>query len=277
VTTAPKLIFNHGRREKQEERPIDWVWPNHLRTGTYVSFSGRQGTFKSTIAQEIAARYTTGRTMPMAGEKAEPGLPAGHVLFIHAEDDRAEVEDGFERAGGDFDRWTSMPATGRDGDPLNILEHLKEVEEVIREKSIRLVIIDGQNSVVGAPDISTDMKARNGVSNKLHQFAQRLNVCLIGIRNEDAEGRALGAQSMGDIARCVLRAVEIEPRTTTPYCMLKFVKVSDTARENYPDIPFSVQNNGGNNRCILWGKSMAVDLKGSLNETKAAKAKGVTT
>ena len=91
-----------------------------------------------------------------------------------------------------------MPATLRDGNPMNVLEHLGEIEQVIREYGIRLVIIDGQNSVVGTPDISTDMKGRFNVTNRLHQFAQRLNICLIGIRNEDSTGRAMGSQSMGE-------------------------------------------------------------------------------
>src|SRR5262249_51470375 len=153
---------------------------------------------------------STGKAMPLC---REVGMPAGHVLYLYAEDNRDAVENGFEWAGGDFGRWHSMPAQTRDGDPLNVLEHLGEMEQAIREYGIRLVIIDGQNSMVGAPNISTDMLARNNVTNKLHQFAQRLNVYLVGIRNEDAEGRALGPQSMGDIGRCVLRAVELKPET----------------------------------------------------------------
>jgi hypothetical protein len=254
VTAEPKLVIQHGRRPAMEERPIDWPWPNHLRCGSYVSFSGRQGTFKSTIATDLAARYTTGRAMPMCDKV---GLPPGHVLFLYAEDDRDMVENRFQWAGGDFAKWHAMPAVTRDGDPLNVLEHLREMEEVIREFGIRLVIIDGQNSVVGAPNISTDMLARHNVSNKLHRFAERLNVCLIGIRNEDREGRAMGPQSMGDIGRCVLRAVESERVTEPPSCKLIFEKVTGTARTNYPPIDYTVKDHGGSHAEIIWGESPA--------------------
>ncbi|VTS01592.1 -like protein : Uncharacterized protein OS=Nitrolancea hollandica Lb GN=NITHO_3110008 PE=4 SV=1: Toprim_2: AAA_25 [Gemmata massiliana] len=250
VQAEPKLMIHHGRRPAMEERPIDWIWPDHVRCGTYVSFSGRQGTFKSTIAQQLAALYTTGRNMPMCDRV---GLPPGHVLYVFAEDNREEVENGFEWAGGDFNKWHTMPAVKRDGDPLNILEHLGEIEATVREYGIRLVIVDGQNSVVGAPNISTDMQARVNVTNKLHQFAQRLNLCLIGIRNEDAEGRALGPQSFGDIGRCVMRTVQTDAGPP-PYCVLRFVKVSDAPREKYPDVPYSVADRGGSRREILWGK-----------------------
>jgi hypothetical protein len=146
-----------------------------------------------------------------------------------------------------------MEARTKDDNPLNILDNLPEIEQTIREYGIRLVIIDGQNSMVGAPCIVTDMLARHNVTTKLHQFAQKLNVCLLGIRNEDAEGRALGPQSMADRARCVLRAVDKNPGKDPPYGRLEFVKVSDAARKFYPPIPFEVEDLGGSSRKILSG------------------------
>jgi hypothetical protein len=256
VTAKPKLLIGHGRRQSKDEREIEWVWEHHLRCGTYASFSGKQGVFKTNIAVELVARYTAGRPMPAMDK---PSMPAGAVLYVHAEDDRDKVENTFERAGGDFDKWHCLGAQTRDGAGLNILEHLREIEECVREYGIRFVVIDGQNSVVGTPHIQTDMLARNHVSGPLHRFAQKLNVALLGIRNEDNTGRALGPQSMGDIARCVWRAWETEPKSTPPYCYLNFVKVSDTARANYPAIPYSVQDlsaqTGDKSALkILWGE-----------------------
>jgi hypothetical protein len=279
VAPKPKLIIYHGRRSEDKVRKIEWIWPNHLRCGTYVSFGGFQGTFKSTLAFEIASRYTTGSPLPtwkdgkLSWEEVE--MPAGHVLYIYAEDGRDEAEDAFERAGGDFDYWHGMPAQTGEGEDLNVLEHLAEMEQIIREFGIRLVIIDGQNSVVGAPCIATDMLARSNITNKLHYFAQKLNICLIGIRNEDADGRALGPQSFADIGRCVMRAVEEDRGSDPPYCKLEFVKVSDTARKNYRPIPYSIADHGGNRREVIWGKckpSLKEGLaKGAANRAAAAK------
>jgi 5S rRNA maturation endonuclease (ribonuclease M5) len=262
AVAKPKLIIHHGRKPEGERRPIEWPWPNHLRLGTYASFSGWKGTQKSTVMLDISARYTTGRPMPTmkAGKLAWEaiGMPAGHVLFIHAEDDADSVEERFDLAGGDFDKWHRTEATTGDGGTLNILENLQEIEEIIRQYGIRLVIVDGQNSVVGAPQIATDMKARTHLTNPLHQFAMRLNICLLGIRNEDRDGRALGAQSMGDIGRCELRAEGVQGETE--YYRLQFPKVNDTARSNYPDIPYSVEDlskgdiRHSNRRRIVWGK-----------------------
>ncbi len=252
VVAEPKLNIHHAWQDQMKApKKIDWVWLNHIRCGTYVSFSGVQGTLKTTIMVEIAARYSTGRAMP--GDELR-GMPAGHVLYVHAEDDKDTVELAFNRAGGDLTKLTTIAATLRDGDPLNMLEHLKELEQLIGEYSIRLVVIDGQNSVVGAPDISTDMKGRHNVTNRLHQFAQRLNICLVGIRNEDANGRAMGSQSMGDLSRCVMRANRLDDHVKTRCYELCFVKVSDAAPSTHPTIRYQVKDCGGNHRQIEWGK-----------------------
>jgi hypothetical protein len=254
----PQLVIHDGRR-KEEDRPVDWIWPDHLHCGTYASFSGARGTFKSTIAAEVAARYTRGLPMP----KAETvGMPAGHVLYLFIEDTRSTVEDRFQHAGGDFDKWHAWEAHIRSGEPLNILEHLSELEATIRQLGIRLVIIDGQNSVVGQPNISTDMLARTNVTNKLHQFAQRLNICLLCLRNEDKEKRAMGPQSMGDMARCIWRTQEHhrafdEPPDGFRYFALEFPRITLVAAAKSRPIQFAVADNASANAPveILWGKS----------------------
>jgi hypothetical protein len=247
------LAWEHGwERESARPEVIDWVWPDRLRCGSYCSFSGFQGTMKSTIARDLVARYASGRPLPGC---EGVGLPAGHVIYVTAEDSPETVWTDLERGGADKNLVTVLPATLKDGDPLNVLEHLEELRQMVRKLAARFVVIDGQNSVVGAPCIATDMLARTNVTNKLHQFAQREGVCLLGIRNEDREGRALGPQSMGDIARCVLRVVQVGEEDGRRYYELRFEKISDAAPSTHPPIPYSVEDLGGSARRILWGET----------------------
>jgi hypothetical protein len=255
VAAEPKLAWSHGwERKDTEPEVIDWIWPDHIPCGTYVSFSGKGGVLKSTIIRELIARYTKGEAMPTC-DRVE--LPAGHVIYITAEDGEKKAWTELDRAGADGGKVSVLPALTRDGDTLNVLDCLGELEQAIKEHSTRLVVIDGQNSVVGAPCIATDMLARHNVTNKLHYFAQRLNIALIGLRNEDQEGRAYGPASMGDQGRCVMRAEEDETpaKDGQRYFRLIFKKVSDAAPETHPPIPYSVENLGGSSRRILWGKS----------------------
>ncbi len=196
-----KLDWEDGwQRAKQGPEVIDWVWPNRMRCSSYISYSGRRGTMKSTVIREVIARYTQGK--PLHGCD-RPGMPAGHVVYITAEDGTATAWASLELAGADMNRISILPATLKDGDPMNILDHLDELRQKIRKHGTRLVVIDGQNSVVGAPNISTDMLARHNITNKLHQFAQKENVCLVGIRNEDIDGRAYGIPAATRLVRGV--------------------------------------------------------------------------
>jgi hypothetical protein len=252
VIPEPKLAWEHGwLRGPAVAEADDWVWPDRLPCDSYVSYSGKRGTLKSTVMRELIARYTRNEPLPGC---CTVGLPAGHVILVTAEDSTRRAWEALELAGADTQYITVLPATLKDGDPMNILEHLDELRQTVRQYGVRLVVIDGQNSVVGAPCIATDMLARHNVTNKLHQFAQQEKVCLVGIRNEDQDGRALGPQSMSDLGRAILRSVELKPDGDDRYFELRFERISDRAPSTHPPIPYSVEDLGGSSRRILWGK-----------------------
>jgi hypothetical protein len=269
VVAQPRLAWVHASELKSEEEVIDWVWPDRMRCGSYVSFSGYRGTLKSTLMREVAAKYTQGELMP---ECEELGLLAGHVIYITAEDSIETAIKGLKLAGADMDRVILLPAVLKDGDMMNVLEHLEEIRQKVREYGVRLVIIDGQNSVVGAPCIATDILGRHNVTNKLHQFAQKENICLVGIRNEDMDGRAYGPASMNDLSRCIIRSVQVGSVGHDRYFELRFERISDSAPETHPPIPYSVENLGGSSRRILWGKLMPEPPKPA--KRKGGKATG---
>jgi hypothetical protein len=248
-----QLDWEHGwELTDTEPEVIEWVWPFHLRTRTYASLSGKRGSQKSTLIRELIARFTRGEPLP---DCHETGLAPSHVIYITAEDNKKTAWTDFKRKGADMSRLTVLPALKKDGDCLNILSDLEEIRCMVRAQGTRWIVIDGQNSVVGAPPISTDMQARTRLTNKLHQFAQVENLCLLGVRNEADDGRAYGPASMNDLARCILRTKELEMYGGDRYFLLKFDRVNDAAPSTHPDIPYSVIDLGGSHREIAWGKS----------------------
>ena len=61
----PRLAWEHGwERAPGARPPDDWVWPDRLPCGSYVSYSGKRGTLKSTLMRELVARYTRGKPLP---------------------------------------------------------------------------------------------------------------------------------------------------------------------------------------------------------------------
>jgi hypothetical protein len=258
VVREPKLAWSYGWEDAgdDDDEHIDWLWPHRLRTKTYASLSGRKGTFKSTLVLDLIARYTRGDPMP--GQQ-EAGLPAGYVIYITAEDGVKDARHRLKRAGADMSKVMVLPGVLKDGDQLNVLDNLDELRHKVREKWVRWIILDGQNSLVGAPCIAHDMLARHNVTNPLHQFAQQENLCLLGLRNEDRDGRPLGPQSLGDQGRCVWTAREVPVRKTAGrrYFELSFT-VNDAPRCLHPPLPYAVADLPGSTRLILWGESPPV-------------------
>jgi hypothetical protein len=171
VIADSPLAWSHGwdRAANAAEEVIIWVWDCRLCCGTYASFSGRKGTLKSLLMREIVALYTQGKALP---DCTEASLPPGHVVYVTAEDIVGKAWAELLRFGANKDLISVLPAVLKDGEQLNVLDQLPHLRQIVRQYGTKLVVIDGQNSVVGAPCIATDMLARVNITNKLHQFAQ---------------------------------------------------------------------------------------------------------
>jgi len=259
IEAAQRLFFVRGDEVKSERKT--WLWPGRIPCGSAVSFEGDQGTFKSTIARYLCAQVTIGGTMP---DGSPLGIPAGPVLYFTAEDSAATVRDIVRLHGGNLERLFVHELELPDGDLLDILTVLPEIESQARLTGAKLVVVDPINAFIADYDVATDVKARRHVTGPLHNFAKRTGVCLLFLRNwaKGAEGsstqRALGPSSMSHVCRCCMNTAVVEVGPPF-YGKLIWSKVND-ARHPKP-IPFSAQDesNGvedhSHYRRILWGKS----------------------
>ena len=64
-----------------EPRAVDWLWGGRIPMGTATIIDGDPGLGKSTLALDLAARLTTGSSMP----DGTPGT-IGSVIYLTAED-----------------------------------------------------------------------------------------------------------------------------------------------------------------------------------------------
>jgi hypothetical protein len=276
VQPESKLAWSFGWEGCNEPHEVDWIWANRICTETYISFSGKGGTFKSTLMRDLVARYTQGCAMP---KEDAPSMPAGYVIWVYIEETEASIRAKLKAANADMDRMIFLPAKLKDGEHMNLLTQLDGIREMIRRYSVRLVVIDGQNSVIGSDCIATDMLARNNITNKLHTFAQEERIALIGLRNEDEKKRALGPQSMCDIGRCILRTepdMRVGGELDTNYFWLWFPKVSDAPQSLYRPVPYAVADHPGHAPVILWGKYIPYDQTKPEDIEKAAEGEAKT-
>lgn len=70
-----------------DEKPIDWVWRGKIARGELCIFAGEPGAGKTMIVADLAARITTGNTVPFSSEK----MCEGSVVFLTSENDPAKV------------------------------------------------------------------------------------------------------------------------------------------------------------------------------------------
>lgn len=270
-----RLLFVQGDAIPEEK--TEWLWDRHVPFGSFVSLSGEQGTGKSTVSRDIAARCTAGLPMPGCTQGIEPF----NVLLFTSEDGASRVRDIVALHDGDINRlYVHDILTGPD--PINVLACLDELEAEINAGQARLVIIDAINSFVDA-DISTDSRARRTLVAPLHALARRTGACIIGIRNfgrtvlGSASQKALGAVSLSHMARCVLNTREIVSDKVPYQYLLEFEKVSDAPKPKA--IGYNVLDESGGNkdrshlRRIVWLPEQARETRAMLMDSLNKKRK----
>lgn len=252
-----RIIFQRG--DEIPEQLVEWLWEGHITFATFVSFSGLMGTQKSTIIRALAAYATAGLPMPNCTE----ALPPMDVMIFTSEDAGSRVRDIVRIHGGDLTRLHVYDIASGDGEPIDILERLEEMEAAINERGCKLVILDALNSFVGG-DISTDSKARRTLSGRLQSLARRTGACIVGIRNwgrmdgGTSSQKSLGATSLSDVGRVVMNTQELEQfESGARRFQLEFEKVTDAPKP--PSIPYEVENlstgsDDSHHRRIIWRK-----------------------
>jgi RecA-family ATPase len=124
-----------------QPKEITWLWQDRIPFGKITILVGDSGLGKTTLALDIAARLTSGRSMPLSDAKPV----TGNVLFQSQEDN---IDDTllprFISAGGDLRRIESIEADG-----LNIDSDCEIIERNIQDVNARIILLDPLQSFMG--------------------------------------------------------------------------------------------------------------------------------
>jgi hypothetical protein len=115
---------------------ITWLWKGRIAGGMLNKLDGDPGVGKSTVLTDITARISSGRAMPGEVADVEPG---GVLLISFEEHQGAVMVPRLKAAGADMSRvfiWNV------DAQPFNVVESIPELLQIIRDNSIKLVVID---------------------------------------------------------------------------------------------------------------------------------------
>jgi hypothetical protein len=240
VTTS-KPPFRLVRLDAVGQPDISWFWGEHIPYGSFISFQGGMGEFKSTICRDLAARISAGKPMPNSDKAQKPR----DVIIFTSEDSAAKVKAIIKLHGGDETRVHVHDIAASEGESVNLLEHIAFFEEEIKRLQAGLVVIDALNSFADG-DYSSDTKARRSISGPLQNLARKTGAAIIGIRNlgRDSKGKgsdgALGAISLAHVSRCAMNTKELPLKRFDPTrrFLLEFERVSDAPKP--APVPYSI-------------------------------------
>lgn len=182
---------------------ITWAWEPWIARGKLTLVAGLPGMNKTTFTQDLAARISTGRPMPLA--QCTDEKPAD-VIFYACEDSLSDITvPRLCAAGANTDRVHVYE------EPIQIPRDIGIIEAHVAEKSALMVILDSLMSVLGVGiDSHRDAEVRRALV-PLAKLAERFGVVVIGIvhpNKSQAGGSALqrlsGSTAFGAVARSVL-------------------------------------------------------------------------
>jgi hypothetical protein len=201
-----------------QPEPVEWVWERRTARGKLTLLAGDPGIGKTQIANDIAARVTTGGAWPDGGR-----APVGRCLILSADDGVADtIRPRLEAAGADLTKVEVLTAVVNDDGKrrsFSLQQDLDALERKIREAGdVVLVEIDPITSYMGNGIDShrtTDVRA---VLEPVSAFAERNSVAVLAITHppKAAQAKAIhaftGSLAFAAAARIALLAVE-EPET----------------------------------------------------------------
>ena len=170
-----------------EREHVEWVWPGRLAVGKLTILDGDPGLGKSTLLCDVAARITTGRTMP-------DGAPAeqGGVVILSTEDGIGDtIRPRLEAAGADLTRCLVVQTIPEEDGPGRVPvlpDDLPLLEYAARRVDAHLMVIDPLMAHLGSETNSyRDQDVRRALA-PISEFAERCGLAVVVVRHLNKTG-----------------------------------------------------------------------------------------
>lgn len=206
-------------------KPLRWMWKGLIPMGAAVVFAGMGGVSKSTFALWLAGRVTRGLV-----DGALLNQPS-HVIYVQHEDPveqvvlpRAQVNLVDTAKFSIF----GVPMKNVKGATMPMFpEHIGRLENAIKQKNAKVVIIDPIISTMRPGSDPNDLVAVRQLLDPINQLAQRLDITIICIAHTnkgstDSRTSVTGSGAWVDATRGTLVFASEEPEADQDYIDVVF-------------------------------------------------------
>src|SRR5215208_5392152 len=154
---------------------VEWLWPRRVPRGKITVLDGDPDNGKSVLTTDLAARLTSGKSLP----DGTPTEAAG-VVIVSAEDGAADtIRPRFDAAGGEPTRARLLG----DEEPFVIPDDIPRLERAVRQVRAALVVIDPIMAFLsGKVNSNRDQDVRRALT-PLKRMAERTGAAVILVRH----------------------------------------------------------------------------------------------
>lgn len=195
-----------------ESKPVRWLWQNRVPSAMLSLLIGVEGSGKTFAALDLAARITTGRSLPGGGAPYDVA-PVGNVVFLTSEDHLSfTVRPRLDAMGADPARIVALKGVKYpegDTDFFDVMRHLPALELLIQEAApVSLVIVDPLTAFLGRADQHKNGEVRVALA-RFNALAERHGCAVLGIShlskdvNRMAIHRTIGSVAFSASARAI--------------------------------------------------------------------------
>lgn len=191
---------------------VEWLWYPYIPYGKLTILQGDPGSGKTMLALSLAALLSNGQCLPFAQQAGEPV----NILYQTSEDGLADtIKPRLVSAQADCSRILSIDentAALTFGDP--------RLEETVRQKNIRLIILDPLSAYIGATVSLNQANEVRSAFRSLYTMAQRTGcaVLIVAHMNKmkglDALYRTSGSIDIAGAVRSILTVAKYKNSPT---------------------------------------------------------------
>lgn len=251
------------RASDVEPKEIEWLWPNRIPLGMLTVIAGRQGSGKSSLSIDIAARISGGLQWPDNSGNA----PWGTVLLLTAEEDiDCVVRPRLDAAGADANNiiiGQSLQVV-TEGDETVIRSVFLQDADAIRDclenelHDCKAIIVDPIGSYIGDADSHRDNEVRKALT-PLAQLAKDFNLAAIAVCHtrksggelkQYADDEVMGSVAFTALARSVYHVQPDKHEKDLRY----FVPGKINLVKPPPGIGFRVETHQNKRGYVVWGE-----------------------